>query len=140
VPLTRFVDYGHWFQEHAVTELEQRRVASVSPDSHGFRVELDDGETLRAERVVVDAGIVPFAWHPPQLARLPPALVSHTVDHRDLGVFECRCVAVVGGGQSALESAALLAEAGAQAEILARGHDLLWLAPPEEDPLSADLC
>jgi cation diffusion facilitator CzcD-associated flavoprotein CzcO len=136
VPLARFVDYGHWFQEHAVTELEQRHVARVSPDSHGFRVELADGETLRAERVVVAAGIVPFAWRPPQFAGLPPALVSHTADHRDLGVFEGRRVAVVGGGQSALESAALLAETGAQVEVLARGRDLSWLASPDEDPLS----
>ena len=137
IPGARFVDYGRWFQKRAIPTLERRRVARVAPDPHGFRVELDDGETLRAERVVVAAGIVPFAWRPPQFAELPPALVSHTADHRDLGIFEGRRVAVVGGGQSALESAALLAEAGAEAEVLVRGHDLIWLAPPEEDPFSA---
>jgi cation diffusion facilitator CzcD-associated flavoprotein CzcO len=138
VPLARFVDYGRWFQENAVTGLERRRVTYVGPDAHGFRVGLDDGETLRAERVVVAAGIVPFAWRPPQFAGLPPALVSHTVDHRDLGVFEGRRVAVVGGGQSALESSALLAEAGAEVEVFVRGRDLRWLPPPEEDPFSVD--
>src|SRR5919202_222405 len=96
VPLKRFVDYGHWFQEHAVPELERRRVSYVSPGSHAFRVELDDGETLWPERVVVAAGIVPFAWCPPHFAGLPPALVSHTVAHRDLSVFEGCRVAVVG--------------------------------------------
>jgi predicted ATP-grasp superfamily ATP-dependent carboligase len=131
VPLARFVDYGRWFQEHAVTGLERRRVARVCPEPHGFRVELDDGEPLRAKRVVVAAGIVPFAWRPPQYAGLPPALVSHTVDHRDLGVFGGRRVAVIGGGQSALESAALLAEAGAEVEVLVREHDIRWL--PDED-------
>jgi FAD-dependent urate hydroxylase len=132
VPLERFVDYGRWFQEHAVPGLERRRVSRVSPNAHGFRVELDDGETLRAERVVVAAGIVPFAWRPPQFAGLPPALVSHTVDHSDLSVFEGRRVAVVGAGQSALESAALLAEAGAEAEVLVRERDIRWL-PQEVD-------
>jgi len=131
VPLARFVDYGRWFQEHAVPGLERRRVARVSPNSYGFRVELDDGETLRAERVVVAAGIVPLAWRPPRLAGLPRTLVSHTADHGDLGVFEGRRVAVVGGGQSALESAALLTEAGAEAEVLVRERDVIWL-PPEE--------
>lgn len=131
VPLERFVDYGRWYQEHAVPELERRRVSRVCPNSHGFHVELDDGETLRADRVVVAAGIVPFAWRPPQFAGLPPALVSHTVEHRDLDVFEDRRVAVVGGGQSALESAALLAEAGAEVEVLVRARDLLWL--PQEN-------
>lgn len=138
VPLARFVDYGRWFQEHAVAELERRRVVRVSPDPHSFRVEIEDGEAVRTERVAVATGIVPFAWRPPQFAGLPPELVSHTADHRDLGVFRGYRVAVIGGGQSALESAALLAEAGAEAEVLARGRDLLWLAPPEEDPMSAD--
>jgi cation diffusion facilitator CzcD-associated flavoprotein CzcO len=133
VPLARFVDYGRWFQEHAVPGLERRRVVHVSPDTHGFRVELDDGETLRGERVVVAAGIVPLAWRPPQFAWLPPALVSHTSEHRDLGVFEGRRVAVIGRGQSALESAALLADAGADAEVLVREGDVRWL--PAEDPI-----
>ena len=131
VPLARFVDYGRWFQEQAVPGLERRRVARVSPDAYGFHVELDNGETLSAERVVVAAGIVPLAWQPPQFAGLPETLVSHTADHGDLGVFEGRRVAVVGGGQSALESAALLAEAGAEAEVLVRERDVIWL-PPEE--------
>jgi cation diffusion facilitator CzcD-associated flavoprotein CzcO len=138
VPLARFVDYGLWFQKHAVTGLERRRVSYVSPDTHAFRVELDDGEVLHAERVVVAGGIVPFAWRPPQFAGLPSALVSHTADHHDLSVFEGRRIAIVGGGQSALESAALLSEAGAEVEVLVRGHDLRWLLPPEEDPFSID--
>ena len=131
VPLARFVDYGWWFQNQAVPVLEQRRVTRVSADPHDFRVELDDGETFRATRVVVAAGIVPFAWRPPQFDGLPPALVSHAVDNRDLGVFEGRRVAVVGRGQSALESAALLAEAGAEAEVLVRSDDVRWLKPED---------
>ena len=131
VPLARFVDYGRWFQEHAVPGLERRRVGRIFPDSHGFRVELDDGETLCAERVVVAAGIVPLAWRPPQFAGLPPTLASHTANHGDLSVFKDRRIAVVGGGQSALESAALLAEAGAEPEVFVRERDVIWL-PPED--------
>jgi cation diffusion facilitator CzcD-associated flavoprotein CzcO len=138
IPLERFIDYGRWYQENALPQLERRRVTRVSPDSHKFLVELDDGETLRTERVVVAAGIVPFAWRPTRFTGLPPALVSHTADHNDLGVFAGRRVAVVGGGQSALESAALLAEAGAEVEVFVRGQDLRWLLPPEEDPYAVD--
>lgn len=138
VPLSRFVEYGSWFQEHGVAGLERRRVARVSRDAHDFRVELDDGETLRADRVAVAAGIVPFAWRPPQFAELPQSLVSHTADHSDLSVFAGSRVAVVGGGQSALESAALLAESGAEVEVFVRGNDLRWLLPPEEDPFTYD--
>jgi FAD-dependent urate hydroxylase len=138
VPLARFVDYGRWFQARAVPGLDRRRVTRVAPHLHEFRVELEDGENFLAERVVVAAGIVPFAWRPPQFAGFPRSLVSHTADHCDLSLFKGRRVAVVGGGQSALESAALLTEAGAEAEVLVRGHRLRWLAPPEQDRLSAD--
>jgi thioredoxin reductase len=127
IPLARFVDYGRWFQEQAVPVLERRRVARVSADAGSFRVELDDGEALRAERVVVAAGIAPFASRLPQLAGQPGSLVSHTADHSDLGGFAGQRVAVVGGGQSALESAALLTEAGADVEVVARGIDVRWL-------------
>jgi cation diffusion facilitator CzcD-associated flavoprotein CzcO len=124
VSASHFVDYGRWFQQHAVPGLERRRVVNVYPDSHGFRVELEGDETIRTERVVVAAGIIPFAWRPPQFASLPPELASHTTEHSDLSVFKDRHVAVIGRGQSALESAALLADAGAHAEVFIRRGDI----------------
>jgi hypothetical protein len=134
IPLARFVEYGRWFQQHAVPQLERRRVVRVfAEDGRGFRVKLDDGESVHAERVAVAAGIVPFAARLPQLAGLPGELVSHTADHADLGNFGGRRVAVVGGGQSALESAALLAEAGAEVEVLARAPAVRWLAAENGD-------
>jgi thioredoxin reductase len=58
---------------------------------------------------------------------LPTDLVSHTSDHRDLSRFAGQHVAVVGGGQSALESAALMREAGADVEVLVRADHINWL-------------
>jgi FAD-dependent urate hydroxylase len=128
-PLERFVEYGHWFQRHAVPEVDRRRVLRVSAaGGNGFDVELDDGERLRAERVVVAAGIVPFARRLPQFDGISPDLVSHAVDHPDLSALGGKRVIVVGAGQSALESAALLAEAGAEVEVLGRRPDVRWLA------------
>jgi FAD-dependent urate hydroxylase len=132
VPLSRFVDYGRWFQANAVRELDPRRVSDVSTNGAGFNVEVEDGEVLHAKRVVVAAGPIPFARRPPQLENLSRELVSHASEHSDLGAFEGRRVAVVGGGQSALESAALLAENGAEVELLVRERDVRWLA--HEDP------
>jgi hypothetical protein len=127
VPLERFVDYGRWFQQQAVPELERRRVGRVSRDGDGFRVDLDDGEAVRAARVVVAAGIVPFARRPALFSELSPEVVSHAADHRDLTPLARRRVVVVGGGQSALESAALVAEAGAEVEVLVRQPAVRWL-------------
>jgi hypothetical protein len=127
VPLARFVEYGEWVQRRAVPDLDRRFVTRLEDDSAGFRVELEDGERLTARRVIVACGIEPFQWLPPEVAHLPAELVSHTGDHADLSSFAGRRVAVVGGGQSALGHAALLHEAGADVQILVRGHRVIWL-------------
>lgn len=127
VPLPDFVEYGMWFQRHAAPDLDTRLVSRVEQDDGDFRLVLEDGESLTANRVIVAAGIGPFAWVPPSLAGLPETLVSHSSAHRDLGSFEGREVVVVGGGQSALESAALLHEGGASVEVLVRAERVIWL-------------
>ena len=73
------------------------------------------------------AGIKPFANRPAYAQGLPSELASHTGDHQDLDRFSGARVLVVGGGQSALESAALLNELGAEAEVVARADHLNWL-------------
>jgi len=127
VPLDRFVQYGHWYQQKGVPDLERRAVRRVEQDLNGFRITLSDGEVLGSRRVVVAAGIGSFAWRPPEFDGLPVELASHTSEHRDLGKFTGKKVLVVGGGQSALESAALLQEGGAAAEVIARTHKIHWL-------------
>jgi FAD-dependent urate hydroxylase len=128
VPLADFVRYGHWFQEQAVPHLDRRRVSSLAVDAEGLCLRLDDGEEFHARRVVVATGISPFAWRPAQFAGLPAALVSHSFDHHDLSRFAGQRVAVVGAGQSALEGAALLHEAGAEVEVVARKSAAAFLS------------
>src|SRR5207302_1528036 len=41
--LEEFVDYGLWFQRHAVPDLDRRKVGQVSCDRGHFRLRLDDG-------------------------------------------------------------------------------------------------
>jgi hypothetical protein len=77
--------------------------------------------------VVVAGGIAPFVHRPVSCAGLPAELVSHTSEHRDLGELSGRRVLVVGGGQSALESAALLHESGASVEVAVRSDHINWL-------------
>jgi cation diffusion facilitator CzcD-associated flavoprotein CzcO len=127
IPLDRFIDYGRWFQRQAVPEVDERKVTSIAPDPIGFRLTLADGETLQARRVVVATGIRPFAWRPPQFKHLSPLLASHASDHRELGWLAGQRVVVIGAGQSALESAALLREARADVEVLARAPVVYWL-------------
>jgi cation diffusion facilitator CzcD-associated flavoprotein CzcO len=127
VPLERFVDYGQWVQQRAVPDLDSRRVQRLAQDSGGFRLELEDGDALTARRVVVACGIEPFARRPAEFDELPAELVSHTGEHRDLARFAGRQVGIIGGGQSALESAALLREAGAGVDVFVRRPSVTWL-------------
>ena len=65
------------------------------------------------------AGLAAFPTVPAPFAGLPSELVSHVSEHGDLRPFAGRRVVVIGAGQSALESAALLFEARATVEVLA---------------------
>jgi thioredoxin reductase len=126
VPREQFVDYGLWFQSQVAPDVDRRTVASVEKNGI-FRFFLSDGEQMSASRVVVAAGIAAFSQRPKQLANFPGTLVSHSSEHRDFSAFKNRKVVVIGGGQSALESAALLHESGADVEILVRAPEIIWL-------------
>jgi FAD-dependent urate hydroxylase len=127
IPLDRFIQYGEWVQGRVAPDLDRRTVTRIERDDGVFRLSIDDGEELWAGRVVVACGIGPFARRPPRLAAVPPEYASHTSDHRDLSRFEEQSVLVVGGGQSALESAALLHETRADVEVLVRQDHVNWL-------------
>jgi hypothetical protein len=127
VPLDRFVGYGVWYQRQVLPDLDQRKIARVESDTNGFRLVLEEGGTIHAGRLVIAAGIGSFAWRPPEFARFPSSLASHTSENRDLQEFAGRQVLVIGSGQSALESAALLDENGAKVEIVARARHINWL-------------
>jgi hypothetical protein len=127
VPIDRFIDYGLWYQREAVPNLDRRKIVRIESQPRGFGLILEDGETVGAGRVVVAGGISPFAYRPPEFAGLPSSLASHTSEHREFRKFAGKQVLVIGSGQSALESAALLHEAGAEVEIVARSPKIRWL-------------
>jgi hypothetical protein len=126
IPVEDFVEYGKWVQRRAVPDLDQREVRRIDVGDSGFRLEVE-GDTFEASRVVVAAGIGTFARRPLQFDQFDADLVSHTVEHHDLSQFRGRRVSVVGGGQSALESAALLHEIGADVDVLVRAPSVRWI-------------
>jgi lysine/ornithine N-monooxygenase len=127
IPVEDFIAYGRWFCDQAVPDLDRRRVTRVDRRSDAFVLTLEDGEELRARRVVVATGLLDAAARMPELAALDGGTVSHTSELRDPASFAGRRVLVVGGGQSATESAALLQEAGATVEVLMRAPAVNWL-------------
>lgn len=127
LPLDTFVEYGKWFRRQLGSDLDQRTVRRVDREPQGFRLTLQDGEMIRCGRVVVATGIGPFKRKPAVFQGLPAGRVSHCYEGRDVHRFSSRRVAVIGAGQSALESAALLHEAGADVEIIVRNTHLRWI-------------
>ncbi|WP_343965935.1 FAD-dependent oxidoreductase [Kribbella koreensis] len=127
VPLDDFIAYGTWVQSKVAPDVDRRWVTKVAKDGDGFVLTLGDESQLRARRMVVAAGIADFVNRPGVMSGLPRELASHTADHADLSVFKNQEVLVVGGGQSALESAALMSESGADVEVVARAEKINWL-------------
>jgi cation diffusion facilitator CzcD-associated flavoprotein CzcO len=124
--LEDFVAYGEWFQTHAVPDVDRRIVRSVDATGHGFALALSDGEIITADRVVVAVGLANQDYRPPAFHGLSAELVTHSCEHADFAPFRGKRIAVIGRGQSACESAALLAEAGAEVDLISRG-DIRWL-------------
>ena len=130
VPLDVFTQYALWFQRRFVPKVENLTITGVSRSADGFEVCASDGITMRAGQVIVATGLDYAAQVPKELGSLPPELRSHTGDHNDVSRFEGRDVVVIGAGQSALETSALLAEAGASVRLLVRGSALRWNSAP----------
>ncbi len=130
VSLEAFTDYGLSFQQHLVPDVELANVTALDRSSTMFKLQTETGETLTARKVVIATGMSHTAYVPPNLRKLPSELVSHSSSYNDLSGFRGREVAVIGGGQSALETAALLNEGGAEVRLIVRGCSIFWNANP----------
>jgi cation diffusion facilitator CzcD-associated flavoprotein CzcO len=126
VPIDAFVDYALWFSKHAVPDVDETYVVSIEHRNGQFLLTLKDGRRVHAPAVVMAVGLYYYANRPHEYALLSPDLVSHSFDHHDLGRFRGKQVMVIGAGQSAIEYAALLHEAGAVVHIVAR-RPIVWL-------------
>jgi hypothetical protein len=120
IPLPYFLEYANWFRRSVVGDVDERLVTRVTARRDGFCVELDDGAEMDAERVVLATGVERFAHLPDYAEGLPPELARHAQHLGEPAAYAGRRVAVIGAGQSALEWAVLLRDAGADAELITR--------------------
>jgi cation diffusion facilitator CzcD-associated flavoprotein CzcO len=135
LPIDTFVEYGRWFQQRAVPDVDETYVASIERRDGVFALTLEDGREVESRAVVMATGLRHYAHRPEQYAGLPVGLVSHSSDHKDFTGFRGRDVVVIGRGQSAIEFAALLHEAGAAVQVVARRR-IVWLPPDRENTRS----
>jgi thioredoxin reductase len=131
VPLEVFAAYGLEFQRRFVPELEHNLVTSLRRSTEGFRLGLDDGRSVTARRVVMAVGLTHYENMPPMLAALGESFATHSARHNAVDKFKGRGVIVVGAGASALDLAALLHQAGAKVQVVARKPVIRFHDPPD---------
>ena len=127
VPIEVFIDYGLWFQEHAVPEIDETYITNIERKDGQFVVTLEDGRVVQSKAVVMAPGLHYYLHIPDEFAQMPSTLVTHSAEHHTLDQFMEKKVAVVGRGQAALETAALLYEKGAKEVHLIARHPLRWV-------------
>jgi FAD-dependent urate hydroxylase len=131
LPLERFLDYADWYIKQLVPDVSDVTATEIKAVNGGFRVAFADAEPVAARSVVIATGVLPHFFIPPELSSLPSDLVSHTADHHQFDQFQGRRVAIVGAGSSALETAALLHEAGGDVQLVVRCPDSpIWGTKP----------
>ncbi len=130
VALQTFTEYGEAFARRFVPALEDRSVAQLRRHAAGFELAMADGQSITARRVICAAGIAAYAHIPPGLQELPAEILSHCSEHHALSKFSGKTVAVIGGGASAADYAALLSQAGATTHLLTRRPSLAFHLPP----------
>jgi len=130
VSVELFTEYALWFQRLFAPNVEDLLVTGVERTPDGFEVRLSNGTSMRAGNVTVATGLECADNIPAELSLLPAELVSHSSQHCDLSHFRGKDITIIGGGQSALETAALAAEQGASVRLLVRKPALGWNRVP----------
>jgi hypothetical protein len=120
------IEYGLWFQKRLVPDVDETFVKTIEHKEGYFEVNLADGRVIQSLVVIMAPGLCYYTYRPAEYSHLPAELVSHTSDHYSFERFAGKQIVIIGGGQSALESAALAHESGAHVQLVTRSP-LAWI-------------
>jgi cation diffusion facilitator CzcD-associated flavoprotein CzcO len=132
IPVQQFRGYAGWFQNEYGLTANPALARALRRRNGIFEVELEDGQCLRAHRVLLALGFAHFVHVPTELtAQIPVGRWSHTCDTVRFDFARGRRCLIVGGRQSAYEWAALIREAGATEVHVSHRHPLPRFAPAD---------
>ena len=138
LPVETLIDSGLWFQKRVVPHVDETFIKTIERKEGCFELALADGRTIQSLVVVMAPGLRYYIYRPVEYNHLPAEVVSHTSDHYSFERFADKQVVIIGGGQSALETAALAHESGAHVQLVTRSP-IIWIrgdaAFPEQRPL-----
>ena len=113
IPLELFLRYSEWFTQQFVGDHDDAEVAKIEDSEGGtFRLTTSRGDTYEADRVVLAVGVMPFQHVPDELRDLVGSGVELATRTASVCVPAAICGQPRSGGQSALETAGLAAQAG----------------------------
>ncbi|MFJ3045660.1 SidA/IucD/PvdA family monooxygenase [Herbaspirillum chlorophenolicum] len=132
IPRMQWMDYLRWFRRVMHLDIRnEHRVLAVLPRADGvveLKLASPQGESsVLARRVVLATGRdgLGGAYLPPLVDKLPRARWAHSSDVLDYATLKGKRVGVVGGGSSAMDSAATALEEGAaRVDLLIRRKEL----------------
>lgn len=132
IPRLQWADYLRWYRKALKLDVRnEHRVAGVQPRADGvvqLTVENNGAaQVVYARHVVLATGRDGLGgpWVPDFARQLPRELWAHSADGLQDDWFAGKRVAVIGGGASAMDSAATALEAGArQVDLLIRRAEL----------------
>ena len=126
LPAKIVIEYGRWFQQCMVPDLDETFVQTIECQEGQYVLTLQDGRIIHSSAVVMAPGLHYYTHQAPEFTHLSSELFSHTSEHRTFERFAGKTVVIVGGGQSALENAALAYESGAHVEVVSR-KSIIWI-------------
>ncbi|RXT07215.1 NAD(P)-binding domain-containing protein [Ammoniphilus sp. CFH 90114] len=121
VSRTAWVDYAFWFAERNQVTFTEECVRHVNYKQGRYFVITDQETSLECKHLVIAIGLTHAEYIPNNLLHLKGKWLSHTNGYTDYQPFSGKSVAVVGGGQSGWEAAALLHQTGAKVDLIYRG-------------------
>lgn len=132
IPRLQWMEYLRWFRRVMQLDIRnEHRVLAVQPRADGIvalQLQSPAGtSTVLARRVVVATGRdgLGGAYLPPLVEQLPRDRWAHSSDLFDYASLKGKRVGVIGGGASAMDSAATALEEGAaRVDMLIRRKDL----------------
>jgi thioredoxin reductase len=129
VDLQTFISYGRSFQSRFVPFVEDKILRALTQHPSGFMLQFQDGMSVTARKVIIAVGLTYYQHMPEELSDLPRHLVTHSAIHSEPSRFKGRDVSIIGGGASAIDLAVLLAESGADVELITRNPSVDILSP-----------
>jgi len=133
-----YLNYAEWFQQQKHIEPLPIYIQRLDRVNQHFEATTENGDVIKAKKVVLAPGFKHFAHIPEDLkAKLPHGRFQHTAEAVDFTDARNKRYLIIGGRQSAFEWAALLLEAGAAAVHLSHRHaspafavaDWSWAGP-----------